>query len=119
MDQVRRFFLSAVGKGTVPSVGDLKRFCDSKRISLSRVELAGLRRRFSSTAPFERIKDKPPAYLKNLFPKYGQVMIDLAFYRERWRRHNGGCIGEQYADPLARVSACQHFFLRFRLLLGG
>ncbi len=88
-------FLRSVRKGEVPSYEDLRMYCKSRGLSVPRASLREMRRKFKFLGVFERIKGRPPGYLKNLFPKYGQVQCDLAFYREGWRKHNGGVKGEE------------------------
>ncbi len=93
LESVRRHLIKEVKKGVIPSVEDLAKFARSKRIEINKRELSGLKRRVRALGPYERVKNARKAFFSNLHPRYGQVMVDLAFYRGRWRRHNGGAIG--------------------------
>ncbi len=101
-------FLKLARKGVIPSLEDLGRYNKARKLGLSSDYLRGLRRRFDFSAPFQRVRTRPPAYLKNLHPKYGQVMVDLAFYRSEWKRHNGGVKGERKMRQMQREEESLH-----------
>jgi hypothetical protein len=97
MDVVKRHFRSQVRSGVVPSERDLAKFVKSKKLLVKARELRDIRRKFKFTSVFERIKARPRAFAKNSHSKYGQVQVDLGFYRERWKNFNGGARGNEDA----------------------
>ncbi len=96
------FFDKSVRRGQVPDLQALKKFAASKGLGIPHRKLREWRRRSRAAAVFERIKSRPPGYVTNQHPKYGQVMMDLAFYKEKWRRFNAGAKGEE-KKPVALV----------------
>ncbi len=93
MKELSRHYFKSVKKGVVLSTKSLLEYSRQKKWSYNLKEIQKIKRRFPKLAAFERTRDRPPAYVKNLFPRYGQLMIDLAFYREKWKRSNQGYIG--------------------------
>ncbi len=93
------FFLRSLRKGAAPDWKALQKYARSKSLAIPDHRLREWRRRFKSTAPFERVKSNPPGHMTNQHPRYGQVMIDLAFYKEKWGRFNQGSKGESIVFP--------------------
>ncbi len=116
---VDAFFLRRVKKGGAPDLEALQKFAKSKGLSIPIQDLREWRRRFKSTAKFERVKSKPPGYMTNQHPRYGQVMIDLAFFMEKWRKFNGGAKGKLLEIIFSPNNQCSLCYSPFRISLGG
>ncbi len=92
-ERLKAYFMKKVRGGVVLGTAELKAYLKRAGLNVSWKYLEKLRRQFKASAIFERIKGRPPAYMTNSIPRFGQVQVDLAFYQERWARFNKGYKG--------------------------
>lgn len=84
---------------------DLVKYNSSNNLGLSRNQLRNFRRRFEYLTYYERVKSRPPGFMTNSFPRYGQVQIDLAFLNENHKNFNRGYKGFLMAVEMTSLQA--------------
>jgi hypothetical protein len=88
MEALEKEFARRASGGVVMSRDEMLEFCRRRGVSVDREALGRLRATLRHTALFAQNR-RPPRYMSSSIPKYGTIMVDMAYFRPDLRVANG------------------------------